>query len=475
MEQRGVALRAAFQHLQARRFAAALERAAPWAGDADGALLHGLALAGSGEAEAAAPVLARIARANPGRDHPVQDLLPLLADAGLPHIRAALRLMPDDARLLGALGAALCESGPMAEAVAAFERAAAVQPGRALGWSNLGKALAAEGDFAGAERAFAEASRLAPDNARIAFNRGVMLLKAGRLAEGWAGFGARHGLPGRPPALPGPRLAGLDGVAGRVVLLTHDEGFGDTLQFIRYAALLAARGATVLASMPAALARLIRGTPGIAGVSTGATLPRYDAWCPVLDLPLLFGTTLATVPAPVGYLKAGLLKAGLGTSIAGLPPGRKIGVAWAGAAGAGVDRMRSIDPAALTPLRAVRGATWVSLQHGVAAPGWMADPMPGVADFADTAGVVAQLDLVVSVDTAVAHLAGGMGKPVLLLDRYDNCWRWLSGRADSPWYPGLRILRQGSPGDWDGVIAAAVRTLSESPPPFASLRAAWPG
>ncbi len=444
------ALRQAFQLLQAKRFKQAVAASAAWRGEPDGALLHGLALAGSGAVEAAAPILARIAEANPGRNHPVQDLLGLLPpDAALPHLRAGLRLLPDDPRLQAALGALLSESGPMQEVLAAFERVTQQRPGDAISWSNLGKALSAENRFDAAAAAFAEALRLAPGNPRIAYNQAVMLLKAGRFAAGWAVFTARHALPGRPPPLPGPRLAGLD-VAGKTVLLAHDEGLGDTLQFIRYAQLLAERGARVVASMPNTLVRLIERVPGVAEVVTGATLPRYDAWCPLLELPRLFATTLESIPGGVPYLHAEPSEP---------PPGRKIGLVWAGDPNGLLDRIRSVPVAALEPLRAVPGVTWVSLQKGIRPPNWMLDPMPSVGDFADTAAIVAGLDLVVSADTSVAHLAGGLGKPVLLMDRYDNCWRWLSGRDDSPWYPGLRIIRQQTPGDWAGVVEKVANGL----------------
>ena len=472
---RADALRAAFALLQARQFEEAERAAAPWAGDPDGGLLHALALAGSGAAEAAAPLLAGIAERNPGRDHPVQDLLKLLpAGAGVAHLRAALRLRPDDWRLLTALGVALSDCGPMDEAVEAFTRVTALRTGDPISWSNLGKAYAAECRFTAGEAAFDRALQLAPADAQIAYNRSVLLLKAGRLDEGWAAFRIRHALPGRPPALPGARLDTLE-VAGRTVLLTQDEGLGDTLQFIRYATLLAERGARVVARLPDALARLIRTAPGVAEVVTGRVLPRYDAWCPLLDLPGLFGTTLRTIPGGVPYLhpiahsSSPVLTRGstVPEHAAGrtmgprVKPGghevsrRILGLVWAGDPRGLLDHQRSLPVDALTPLRDVPGVRWVSLQKGVTPPGWMSNPMPGVQDFADTAAIVSGLDLVVSADTAVAHLAAALGKPVILMDRYDNCWRWLSGREDSPWYPGLRIIRQTSPGDWAGVVERA--------------------
>jgi len=201
-------------------------------------------------------------------------------------------------------------------------------------------------------------------------------------------------------------------------------------------------------------------------VPTGA-LPRFDVWCPMLSLPRLFGTTLDRMPPATPYLHAD--PAAAARWAARLPQGGlRVGVAWAGGlhpndpTAAATDRVRSMAPRYLAPLAALPGVRLVSLQLGVAPPPdlGMADPMPDVRDFADTAGIVANLDVVVSVDTSVAHLAAGMGKPVLLLDRYDACWRWLHGRTDSPWYPTLTILRQPSPGDWPSAVAAAAAALS---------------
>ncbi len=443
-------LQDAYGQLLAGRFAAAARRAAPWAAEPDGALLHALALAGSGKVERAAPLLAAIGDANPDRDHPVQDLLRLLPPgAGLPHLRAALRERPDDARLLGALGALLAETGPMDEAVDAFQRVVALRPGNALGWSNLGKALAAEGEWDEAEAAFARALALTPGDARIAYNRAVSLLKSGRLAEGWRALRVRHALPGRPPPLPGPRLENLD-VAGRTVLLRHEEGFGDTLQFVRYATALADRGARVVLAMPPALERITRTVPGVADVVPHDVPASYDVWAPLLDVPALFE---GAVPGAVPYLRADSpaprCRPAARSDWSG--PATRTGC-WTAPAPC---RKRRLSRCGRCP-----NVVWVSLQKGAPAPPWMLDPMNGVRDFADTAGIVAQLDLVVSVDTAVTHLAGGLGKPVLLMDRYDACWRWGVGREDSDWYPGLRIVRQTRPGDWGGVVRRVAEAVS---------------
>ncbi len=444
------AIRTAHGHLLAGRFPAARDTAAPHRATAGGALLYALALAGTGEVAAAAPLLAAIAAANPASRHPVLDLVVLIPSAAAAaHLRAATRLRPHDPALYAALGTILAEIGPMPDAIEAFARVTSLAPGDPAAWSNLGKACAAEARFDDADAAFAAARRLAPADARIAYNHATALLKSGRLATGWAALAARHSLPGRPPPLPGPRLTDLE-IAGQTVLLRHDEGFGDTMQFIRYARPLAERGAKVIAAMPPALLRIVATASGVAEVVPLTAVSHYDRWAPLLDVPALFGDD---IPASTPYLRA----EPAGPS---LPPRRRIGVVWAGDPRGVLDRQRSLPVTALDPLRALPGISWISLQKDIVPPAWMHDPMRGVRDFADTAAIIAQLDLVISVDTAVAHLAAALGKPVWLLDRYDACWRWITGRTDSPWYPTLQIFRQSTPGDWPGVIASVSERLS---------------
>ena len=472
------ALRRALHELHAGRFTAAAASSAPWAAepaDLEASLLHALARAAGGDL-GAAPALARIARLRPAHNHPVEDLLTLLRTAGrlpdgVPHLRAAMAEMPGDARLPAQLGALLAEVGPMPDAVQAFWEALALKTD-AANWSNLGKALTAQGYFDDADAAFGHALALVPGDPQLMLNRALALLKSGRLQEGWNALEFRHSLPNRPASLPGPRLERLDNLQGRTVLLRHEEGFGDTLQFIRYAPLLARLGARVLAWVPAPLIRLVAAIPGVAGtVPPGTMPPPHDLWCPMLSLPRVFGTTLDRMPPATPYLRA--TPALVAHWAARLPVDRlRVGIVWAGApratdpAAAATDRVRSMAPEVLVRLGRVPGVRLVSLQFGAKPPPGAADPMPGVQDFADTAAIVANLDAVASVDTAVAHLAAGMGKPVLLLDRYDNCWRWLHGRTDSPWYPTLTIHRQPSPGDWASAVADAAAALARMVAPL---------
>jgi len=205
-------------------------------------------------------------------------------------------------------------------------------------------------------------------------------------------------------------------------------------------------------------------------VAQGEPLPPFDLHCPMLSMPLAFATTIATIPGYVPYLHADAAQmAAWRTRLAALENrGHRIGLVWAGnprrqlLAAAAVNRRRSIDPKRLAPLFELPGLHYFSLQKdGPAAPAQfpLTDFMGEMEDFADTAALVANLDLVISVDTSVAHLAAALGKPVWLLDRFDACWRWLVGRRDSPWYPGLRLYRQPQPGDWGSVIAEIVSDL----------------
>jgi hypothetical protein len=250
----------------------------------------------------------------------------------------------------------------------------------------------------------------------------------------------------------------------------HEDGFGDTMQFLRYLPLLAERGARVVASVPPALARVMRMVPGVAEVVTDfRRVPDHDFVCPMFSLPRVFATTVQTIPpVPILNLDADLRQRWAGRLPTG---GLRAGLVWAGQArpslqGFGtLDRRRSAGLAAFVPLFDVPGVSFVSLQAGPATrqprPSGVSlvDPMPDVTDFVDTAAIIASLDVVISVDTSVVHLAGLVGKPVFLLDRYDGCWRWLTERRDSPWYPHVTLFRQEYPGDWSGPMAQAAAAL----------------
>ncbi|HVJ51938.1 MAG TPA: tetratricopeptide repeat protein [Aliidongia sp.] len=382
--------------------------------------------------------------------------------------RAALALAPDRYQVVTHLGVALFELDQFDEALALLRQAFAMAPQNARVIANLGHFL----DFAGsvdlAISAYEAALSVVPNDREILVNYGMALLRAGRLAEGWALFETRlripdpietSGVPHLPPLTATPDLS------GRRILLFHEQGFGDTLQMLRYIPLLAAHGAEIVLRMPPALKRLAARVGGTLADDTGVT--GYDFYCPMMSLPMVFGTVLETIPAEIPYLNAPEAEGETWRRRLAALPGPRIGLVWAGSPRGGLDRRRSMRFDRLAPLFALP-ASFVSLQLGEAGRGWA--PPPGTAaldptgelvDFADTAALVSALDLVITVDTSVAHLAGALGKPVWVLSRFSSCWRWLMGRADSPWYPTMRIFRQRLPGDWAGLIAEVEEALRE--------------
>ncbi len=425
------------------------------------------------------------------------------------HYRAALRLRPDHAEACANLGAALRQLGRLDEAEASFSTALALRPdiaeahsglgnvllsrGRAaaaesshrtaLGLkpdyaeahSNLGDALLTLGRVAEAEASYRTALRLKPGFADGHYSLGHFLLLTGQLAEGWMEYewrGASHGAGRRDFTAPLWRGEALD---GRTLLLHAEQGQGDALQFCRYVPLLARQARIVLEVQPA-LRRLLSRLPGADRVvARGEALPAFDVHCPLLSVPHRLGTTLDTIPAPIPYLTADRQDAAAWQRRLAALDGLKVGLVWAGGIHAGqamsamFDARRSVALDRLSPLADVEGVSFVSLQTGAPAA-QAAEPPPGMVlhdftaelrDFADTAALIDALDLVISVDTAVAHLAGALGKPVWLLNRFLPCWRWLLDRDDSPWYPTLRQFRQPAPGDWDSVTAAVKAALAQ--------------
>jgi hypothetical protein len=258
-------------------------------------------------------------------------------------------------------------------------------------------------------------------------------------------------------------------VAGRTLLLHHEQGLGDTLQMLRYVPLLAERGARVIVLVPAALVTIAATVPGVAQVvAEGPDLPAFDLHCPMMSLPLAFGTTLASVPANVPYLVAPAGVRADWRARLGPATRRRIGIAWSGSTTHQNDRHRSLPLRRLLPLLD-RRAEFISVQKEyrpddqqfMLADRRVRDLAGQLGDFADTAGLLAELDLVICVDTAVAHLAGALGRPVWLLLPFAPDYRWLLGREDSPWYPTMRLFRQPAYSDWDAVISALGTALDK--------------
>ena len=394
-------------------------------------------------------------------------------DAAEAAARAAIHAHPGYWPALANLGNALHRQQRHAEAVNAYHAALEANPHHAATWTNLAVALNEQQSMADSLIAHDAAVALSPNDPQIRTNRAMARLMAGDYAAGFAEFAWRWATPGMTPhGLSAPEWRG-EPPAGRIILIHAEGGFGDTIQFIRYAPLLAARDAIAIARVQPALCSLLaRSMPTVTVVPDTAPPPPHDLQIPMLSLPHAFGTTLQTVPAATPYLFADADKASVRRKqLAG--PGRKVGLVWAGAPLLGMAEFRamngrrSMPPAALAPLAEVSACRFVSLQHphdpANLPPGVpLFDAMRDVRSFDDTAAVVANLDLVITIDSAVAHLAAALGRPVWLLSRFDACWRWLAGRAECPWYPTLRVHRQPAPGDWDTLIAAIVVELQRN-------------
>ncbi len=388
-------------------------------------------------------------------------------DEAVAHFRRALTLRPDYPEAHSDLGSALADQGRLDEAVAHFRRALTLRPDYPEAHSNLGGALADQGRLDEAVAHFRRAVALKPDYPEAHSNLAMVLLAQGDMAAGWVEFEWRWKMPHLIKAARNfaqPQWRG-EAAAGRTLLIHAEQGLGDTVQFCRYAPLAAKRGLRVILEVQEPLVRLLRCLPGVDRVvGQGEALPPFDLHCPMLSLPLALATATASIPGAAPYLHADPAQvAAWRTRLAAMEnQGLRIGFAWAGNPDLPTDRRRSLAPDRLAPLLDLPGLHVFSLQKGgPAAPKAfpLTDFMGEVGDFADTAALVANLELVIAVDTAVAHLAAALGKPVWLLNRFDSCWRWQAGRRDSPWYPTLRVYRQPRPGDWAPVLTEVARDL----------------
>jgi tetratricopeptide (TPR) repeat protein len=364
----------------------------------------------------------------------------------------AFAFRPEYADAYVNLGNLLQGQGKQAEAVVEYERALALRADYPEALVNLGTALEALGQQDEAIARYDAAIALRPEYAEAQVNRALHLLRRGKFSEGFAGYEWRWQMPGfRSPrrAFHQPLWRG-EPLRGERILLHGEQGFGDSIQFLRFVSLVSAAGGRVLLEVPTALRRFVEGFCGAEVLCFGDSLPAFAWHCPLMSLPLAFATTIETIP-PAPYLDAAVQR---------LPwkcdgDGLRVGVVWAGNEEHVQDRQRSIPLALLGPLFAFEGVRFFSLQLGretETLPPSVMDLAPLITDFADTAALVTGLDLVISVDTAVAHLAGALGRPVWILLAQHADWRWMLGRADSPWYPTARLFRQERFGDWAGVL-----------------------
>jgi tetratricopeptide (TPR) repeat protein len=376
------------------------------------------------------------------------------------HNERALALAPDHPETHNNLGVVLVDLGRTEEAIAHYQRALALQPDRAETHYNLAVAVGRQGKYADALACYGRALAVRADYAQAHFNRGLALLLTGRLEEGWPEYEWRFAVARYDRKLDRPLWSGAP-LAGRSVLIHAEQGLGDTLQFVRYVPAVAERGGRVVLEAPPSLVRLLRTVPGASQVvATGDSLPAFDCHCPLLSLPAVFQTSLATIPDAVPYLSIPAEAPAAWAERIGDAPGLRVGVVWAGTT------IGAVDLRLLRPLWDIGGISWFSLQVGDQSRDItlldgvkIADLSPWLTDFAETAAAVSQLDLVISVDTSVAHLAGGLGRPVWIMLPYWPDWRWLLDREDSPWYPTARLFRQKNPSDWSTVAQELAAVL----------------
>ncbi len=380
------------------------------------------------------------------------------AEALASYERAAA-LGSETAETLQNRGNALHELGRHAEALALYDKSLALDPDRAATRNNRGAALQALERYDEALASYAKALALAPGYAEAHYNDALCRILVGDYGRGWEELEWRWQTPALAPyhrRFPQPLWQGDEEVSGKTLLLHAEFGFGDTLQFCRYAGALAERGARVVMEAPAPLAPLLTSLRGVAAVVVaGEPLPPFDLHCPVMSLPHAFRTTLATIPAVVPYVAPPPERLVRWAARLGPRNAPRIGLAWAGNPAQANDRNRSLRFEQVRPLL-IPGVRWVSLQKDVrardrtalAAAPEFARFEDELSDFADTAALIAQLDLVVTVDTSVAHLVGALGKPAWVMLSKPTDWHYpLAGDA-SPWYPTMRLFRQPRPGDW---------------------------
>ncbi|WP_323118496.1 tetratricopeptide repeat protein [Burkholderia alba] len=384
------------------------------------------------------------------------------ADA-IPAFEAALALVPQFPLALYGLGNALAALGRHREARPHYERAVGLDPSFQLAWLNLGTAHHALGAHEMALRAFDQALRLAPDHPLTQMHRAVTLLTLRDFARGLPAYEARHRLPGARPA-PLPRWQG-EPIAGRTLLVCAEQGFGDTLQFVRLVPLARARCAHLILQVQPALLPLIEPMAAAWRIKVvaldAARLPAADLMCSLLSLPFALGLEAGDLPSRTPYLAVPDAARRRFRGSLGGQSKRKYGIAWSGRQQA--QENRSLPLAMLDPLFALPGVDWVVLHPGVPGDERAAlDAHPhaarihhvdGLTDFAATAALIDRLDGVVSIDTAVAHLAGALGKPLWLMLPFAADWRWFAD-GDSPWYPRAHLHRQPAPGDWPSVVEA---------------------
>ena len=425
----------------------------------------GLVLRDLGRLEEAHGELAQVAAAQSDRPQPQLNLALALADLkrwpeATRACHRALALNPRYAAAIGLLGQCLRQLGHAEESVACCRRAVALAPDLPDAHAGLGHALIAEGWLGEAAISFDQALALDPDHLQARLGRGYVNLVLGRWGPGLEDYRLRwRTREARPRRLPMPAWEGED-LAGKRILLWAEQGFGDTIAASRFLPLVKAQGATVLFECPKPLSRLFQRLPGVDRlIVAGDRLPAADFHAPLMELPRLFAAYPSTLPPPPDLHREPPLGAKFNSLLARSGTAITVGIAWAGNPDFGADEQRSVTPERFLKLAEIPGVQLVSLQKGPQAEqlnscgdGRILDAAPLLEDFADTAALMDRLDLVITVDSAPAHLGGSLGRPTWVLLAFTPYWVWLLDREDSPWYPSVQLFRQPRRGDWDAVF-----------------------
>lgn len=403
---------------------------------------------------------------------------------------ALLSEYPDDYQILYLLGTARYQQDRFHEALPLLERSLSIKPEQSAALGNQALIYQCFQRIPEAFQSFRKAVECAPENPEIQFGLALLNLLVGNYSGGWVGYEWRQkiSVTFSPELTPELQWRG-EPIEGKVLLIHSEQGMGDTLQFCRYALLAEEAGASVILKVPKALHGLIAHSfrDRKMDVIPEELFPTHFDWhCPVVSLPLAFKTRVHNIPAYPAYLEAPADRVAAWGDRIGARQGWRVGLVWSGGFRPEqpetwwINRHRNITLAELAPLN-VPGVTFYSLQKGpepeaeladLIAKGWSGPPLidytADLTDYIETAALIANLDLVITVDTSVLHVAAAMGKPTWVLNRFDTCWRWFLGRSDSPWYPSVTLFRQVELGRWTGVVATLRERLEnlETDPAF---------
>jgi len=383
-------------------------------------------------------------------------------DEAIASYRQALQLNPRDEWAWNNLGNLYRQVGRLTEAVDALREATRLKPDWGEAYCNLGATLISQGEIESAAEVFGLALQKSPELPVIHYNHGVLLLLRGDYERGWSEYEWRWKCNEVhvPTKFDSPPWRG-EPLEGKAILLHAEQGLGDTIQFARYAPMVAERGGQVFLCVQPELVGLLKNLPGVQQIaSLPSRLPPFQAHCYLMDLPLAFGTRVESIPKTTPYLNPDPVLREKWAGKLATDTDLKVGLAWAGRPTHVSDHLRSMKLSQFAPLSEVPGITFYNLQKGAGSEQAIAPPtgmrwvdlIRDIDDLAETASLISQLDLVITVDSAVAHLAGALGKPVWILTRFAPDWRWMLQRENSPWYPTARLFRQTAPGDWATVV-----------------------